>query len=101
MLFDLLIEYAIKGVQVNEEGLKLNCTYQLVVYADVLLGSVRTIQKNTEALVVTINEIGLEVNVNAERTSYVVISRYENAGQERTVKSNNKPFERAEHFRYL
>jgi hypothetical protein len=62
---------------------------------------VNIIQKNTEALIVAINEIGLEVNINAVRTSDVVISRYQNAGQERTVKSNNKPFERVEHFGYL
>ena len=60
-----------------------------------------TIQKNAEALIVAINEIGLEVNINAVRTSYVFISRDQNVGQERTVKSYNKPFERAEHFRYL
>jgi hypothetical protein len=56
LLFDLVLEYAIKGVQVNEEGMKLNGTYQLVVCADdVLVGSVHTVQKNTEALVVANN----------------------------------------------
>ena len=60
-----------------------------------------TIQKNTEALVASINEIGLEVNVNAVRTSDVVISRDQNAGQGHIIKSNNKPFERAEHSIYL
>jgi len=48
LLFHLVLEYAIKGVEVNEEGMKLSGTYQLVVYADVLVGNVRTIQKNTE-----------------------------------------------------
>jgi hypothetical protein len=48
LLFHLVLEYAIKGVEVNEESMKLNGTYQLVVYADVLVGNVRTIQKNTE-----------------------------------------------------
>ena len=50
--------------------MKLNGTYQLVVYADdILVGSLHTIQKNTEALVVANKEIGLEANVNAEKTS--------------------------------
>jgi hypothetical protein len=42
-------------VQVNQDGLKLNGTHQLLVYADdvnKLGGSVHTIKKNTEALVV-------------------------------------------------
>ena len=55
-------------------------TCKLVVYAyDVLVGSVHTIQKSTEALVVASNEIGVEVSVNAEKTIYVVISRDQNA----------------------
>jgi len=62
-------------VQVNHDGLKLNGTHQLLVYADdvnILGGSVHTIQKNTEALVVDIKEIGLEVN--ADTTKYLVMS---------------------------
>jgi len=45
--------------------LKLNGTYQLLVYADdvyALSGSVHIIKKNTAALVVASKEFGLEVN---------------------------------------
>ena len=55
MLFNFALEYAIRRVQVNQDGLKLNGTHQLLVYADyvnVLDGSVHTIKKNTEASVV-------------------------------------------------
>ena len=61
MLFDIAVEYAIRRVQGNQDGLKLNGTHQLLVYVDdvnILDGSVQ----NTETLVVASKEIGLEVN---------------------------------------
>jgi hypothetical protein len=47
LLFNLVLCYAIRKVHVKEHGLKLNCTYQLLVYTDgvnVLGGSVRTVK---------------------------------------------------------
>jgi hypothetical protein len=55
LLFNFALEYAIKGVRINQDGLKLNATHQLLVYADYVTvwgGSVHTIKKNREALVV-------------------------------------------------
>lgn len=50
------LEYAIGMVQVNQEGLKFNDTQQLLVYGDsvnVFGGSICTIKKKTEALIVS------------------------------------------------
>jgi len=65
--FQFALEYIIRKVQVNQDGLKLNDTHQLLVYADddnMLGGSVHTIKENTDALVVATKEIGLEVNAD-------------------------------------
>jgi hypothetical protein len=62
--------------------LKLNGTHEILVYADDVNkqgGSVHTIKKNTEAAVVSSKETGLEVN--ADKTMYMVMSRDQYAGQ--------------------
>jgi len=64
LLFNFALEYAIKRVQVNQDGLKLNGTHQLLGYADdvkILGGSVHTVNENAETLVVATKETGLEV----------------------------------------
>jgi len=50
-LFNFALEYGITTVQVNQDGLKLNGTHQLLVYADdvnILGGTVRTVKENAE-----------------------------------------------------
>jgi len=58
---------------VNQDGLKLNGTHQLLAYTDdvnILGGSVHTVKENAEALVVATKEIGLE-----DKTKYMIMSR--------------------------
>jgi hypothetical protein len=66
-------------VQVNQDGLKLNGTHLVLAYAhDIFRGSARTIKKNKEVVLVASKDTGLEVN--ADKTKYMVMSRYQNAG---------------------
>jgi len=102
LLFNFALEYAIKRVQVNQDGLKLNGTHQLLVYADdvnVLGGSVHTVKKNTEALIVSSKETGL--GVNADKTKHMVMSQDQNAGQSHRMNIDKSSFERVEEFKYL
>jgi hypothetical protein len=62
-------------------------------------GSIHTIRKNTEVLLVASKEIGLEVN--AEKTKYMVMSRDQNAGQNGCIQTGNKSFETVKQFKYL
>ena len=60
--------------------MKLNGTHQLLAYADdnILGGSLHTLKENAEDLVAATRVIGLEVS--ADKTKYMVMSRDKNAG---------------------
>ena len=61
--------------------------------------SVLIIKKNTEALVGANKETGLEVK--ADKTMYMVMSRDKDAGRRHSIKIDNSAFERVEQFKYL
>jgi hypothetical protein len=72
LLFNFALENAIRKVQENQVGLKLNGTHQPLIYADdeKLSGdNIYTIKKNTETLADSSKEVGLEENT--EKTKYM------------------------------
>jgi len=60
---------------------------------------VYTVKENAEALVVATKKIGLEVN--GDKTKYMVMSRDRNAGRGHSVKIDNSSIGRVEEFKYL
>jgi len=84
--------------------LKLNGTHQLLYYADdvnILAGSILTQKENEESLVVSTRQIRLEVNVSADKTKSIIMTRDQNAGRIHSVRIDNNIFERVEEFKYL
>ena len=82
--------------------MKLNGTHQLLVYADdvhIVGGSIQTINEYAEALIVASKEVGLEVNV--DKTKYMVMSQDQNAGQSHNMKTGFNSFDSVEKFKYL
>jgi archaellum component FlaC len=106
--------------------LELDWTHQLLVYADdvKLLGdSINTIKQNTETLSEAIRDIGLEIfffffliflmpfeasdprsnglEINAEKTKYMVMSRHQNSEQNQNIRTANESFENVAKFKYM
>jgi hypothetical protein len=90
------LEYAIRKGEENQVGQKLNGTHQLLVYADDinLLGDILHTIKKKQTLTTRI------VEINAKKTKYMLMSRHQNAGRNRNIKTANRSFENVAQFRY-
>ena len=96
LLFNFALQYAIRWVQENGIGLELNGKHQLLVYADeinMLEENLQTIRENAEIFIKASKDRGLEVN--SEKTKYMITSRHQNVLQNQ----NNFSFENMEKFR--
>jgi hypothetical protein len=80
----------------------MNGTFQLLVHVNGvnLLGySINTIQENTETLFEASKDIGLEIN--AEKTKYMIMFRHPNSGQNQNIRIANESFENVAKFKHF
>ena len=102
LLFNLVLEYAIKEMQKSNDGLQLNGTTQILTYADdiALLGDNKeTLINNAKILLDKTKELGLQINV--EKTKYMVTDRIQNIHNNGNLVVCDKIFERVSNFKYL
>jgi hypothetical protein len=89
LLFSFALEYAIRKVQEKQVCLELNGAHQLLVCADDV----------NSTLLEASRDIGLEIN--AEKTKYMIMSRHPNSAQNQNVRIANEWFEKVAKFKYL
>jgi hypothetical protein len=96
------LEYTIRRVQENQEGLILNGTHQHLAYANdvnIVGENIDNIQKNTKALLDASKVVGLEEN--PEETKYMLVSHCQKAGQRQSINIANRLFEVVAKFKYF
>jgi hypothetical protein len=91
LFFTFALDYVLKKVQVNQVGLKLNGTLAYADDVNSLGDNKNTIKRYTETLLDASKEVGLEINV--EKTKYMLLSCYRNAGQNQDLQIANRSFE--------
>jgi hypothetical protein len=102
LLFNFALEYAIRRAQEDQDRVKLNGTHQLLAYVDgvnIVGENIDTVKKNIGALLDASKELGLEVN--PEKTKYMLMSHSQKIGKKCSIKIVNRSFEDEAKFKYL
>jgi hypothetical protein len=77
LLLNFALEYAIRKVQENQVGVKLNGTHQLLVDTD----DVNLLGCNIDTLIAASKDVSLEINV--EKSKHILQAHHWNAGSPR------------------
>jgi hypothetical protein len=104
LLFNFSLEYVLRKIQENQLRLTLHGTHQPLVYADnvnLLRDNIDTIQKSAETLTDASKEVSLVVNTEKIKYTRMLLSRYQNAGQNHNIKIGNRSTENVAKFRYM
>jgi hypothetical protein len=63
------------------------------------LDNINTIKEKIEALWGASRDVGLEIN--AEKTKYMIMSRHQNSGQNQNIRIANESFENVAKFKHF
>jgi hypothetical protein len=75
--------------------LRITCIDYVNLFGDII----NTLKENTKTLLEATRDAGIEIN--AEKTKYMIMSRHPNSGQKQNIRIANESFGNVATFKYL